>query len=108
MSSAASKAERPLQGAPAECAASPSKVYSTEIKPVPRACPHETLRLLLTWVKIHMSISSKYPSRTNQALEATSSSAIPGQTTRVPGISCSSIICLTPMAAVTFKGIPAL
>src|SRR5689334_25434984 len=48
ISSTASSADRPRHGAPALCAVSPSKLYSTDTSPVPPPSPHDTPRLLAT------------------------------------------------------------
>ncbi len=67
-----------------------------------------TPRLLPTWVKKTTSTSWNRPSRTNQALVATSSSATPGQSTIVPGIFSRSMIFFSARAAVTLTACPEL
>ncbi len=75
---------------------------------MPEACPYETERLLLTCVKMHMSMSSNMPSLVYQAFAATNSSAIPGHKINVPPMFSLSMICFTANAAVIFNGIPEL
>ena len=64
ISSTASSAVRPRHGAPAACALSPLKVYSTDTRPVPSPSPHDTPRLLPTCVKRTTSTSLNMPART--------------------------------------------
>jgi len=108
MSMAASSALRPRQGAPGLCAASPLNWNSAETNPVPLASPQVTPRLLPTWVKKTASTPSNSPSRTNQALAASSSSATPGHRTRVPGMRSRSITLFSASAAVTLTACPEL
>ena len=108
MSSTASSALRPRQGEPAPCAASPSKVNSTDTSPVPPPWPQLTDRLLLTWVKRVTSMSSRYPSRTYQAFEPNCSSATPGHSTSVPRMPSASMTSLSASAATTFTACPEL
>ena len=108
ISSTASRALRPFQGSPAPCAATPSKRYSTDTKPVPRARPQLTERLLDTWVNKTASTPSKSPSLAYQALVPNNSSAIPGQITIVPGSPLLSIISLTANAATMLTAWPEL
>ena len=108
ISSTASSAERPRQGAPALCAVSPSKVYSIETRPVPPCCPQLVLRLPPTWVNRLTSTSLNMPSRTNQAFDATSSSATPGHSMIVPGSLSRSMMRFTAIAAMMFSGMPVL
>ncbi len=50
ISSTASSADLPRHGAPALCADSPSKVYSTDTSPLPWVSPHDVTRSLPTWL----------------------------------------------------------
>ena len=108
ISSTASSAERPRHGAPALCAVSPSKVYSTDTMPLPPPSPHDTPRLLPTCVNRTTSTSLKTPSRTYQALVASCSSATPGHSMIVPGSLSRSMIRFTAIAATTLSGMPVL
>ena len=62
--------------------------------------------LLLTCVKMHISMLSKYPSLTYHAFEPSCSSAIPGQIIRVPFMLFPFIIFWTASAAVITTGSP--
>ena len=64
MSIAASSAERPRQGDPAECAVAPLNLNCTDQSALPPACPHDMPQFELTWVKRFTSTPSKTPSRT--------------------------------------------
>ena len=108
MISTASRALRPRHGAPAECAASPENVYSTETSPFPPACPQLTPNWLETWVNTQASTSSKCPSRTNQALVPTTSSATPGHITMVPGMFSRSMTSLAARAPAMMTAWPEL
>src|SRR6478735_12831036 len=66
ISSTAASADRPRHGAAALCAVSPSKLYSTDTRPVPPPSPQRTPRLLPTCVNRLTSTSLNIPSRTNQ------------------------------------------
>ena len=52
ISSTASSAERPRHGAPAECALSPLKLYSTDTMPLPPPSPQPTPMFEPTWAKM--------------------------------------------------------
>ncbi len=64
ISSTASSAERPRHGAPAACALSPLKSYSTETMPLPPLSPQPTFICAPTCAKMQMSTSLKTPART--------------------------------------------
>ena len=64
ISSTPSSALRPAQGAPAEWAVLPWKVYSTETMPLLPAGPQPVEKSRLTWLKMLASTSSNRPSRT--------------------------------------------
>ena len=64
ISSTASSADRPRHGAPAACALSPLKLYSTETRPFWLPSPQLTPRLSPTCAKIEMSTSLNMPART--------------------------------------------
>ena len=64
INSTASSAERPRHGAPAACALSPLKLYSTETRPLLLLSPQLTPMFEPTWAKMQMSTSLKAPLRT--------------------------------------------
>jgi hypothetical protein len=108
MSDTASSAERPRHGRPAAWAALPRKPYSTLTSPLLVVPPQLVVNLSSTCVKSTASTSRNSPSRTKYALPATSSSAVPGHRTSVPGSFSRSISRLSATAAVTLSGTPAL
>ena len=108
ISSTASSALLPAQGAPAACELWPVKLYSTDTMPVPPPSPQFVLRLDPTCVKSTASTSLKMPPRTKCAFDPSASSATPGHSMIVPGSFSRCMIFLSASAAVMISAWPAL
>ena len=108
MSSTASSAERPDHGWPAACAALPRKENSRLTSALAACEPHAVERFPETCEKSATSTSLNRPSRMRYALPPTSSSAVPGQMTSVPGSFSRSMSFFTASAPVMFTACPEL